>query len=142
MAQWYSSVESPLSSAFPDARCPYAWLDPVAQGPDLQVLGTFDKRWNFGDFKEEWDYPDLSQFSAWCEERGRSQKDNAHKSEDRKEEARMPMTKELHNRQVLPTDAFEAKVAQDWQQFMPEKRRGPMHKIPTPARAVTPLCLS
>jgi len=84
LSKWQTLFEGPLASAFPDARCPYVWLDPSSQGPDFGVLETFDRPWAFADFKEEWDYPDDSKFGAWFEERIRSRRQNARTSEDLK----------------------------------------------------------
>jgi len=84
MSQWYTTFEAHLSSAFPDVRCPYVWLDPFTQGPDIQVLERFDQPWTFADWKQEWDHPDSSQFSAWCEAHRKSRKGSAHKMKDLK----------------------------------------------------------
>jgi len=152
MTDWFTGFEQPLSLSFPDARCPYPWLDPVAQGPDLEVLDAFDKPWKFADFKAEWDHPDLSNFSSWLEERTSSHKQRAHKSQDLK-------PYEYHSKRSIPQGAYgvlressqhaymagqttnaslqpegKDKVACDWQQTMPEQRT--MLNVPTPARAV------
>mmetsp|Transcript_78769 Transcript_78769/g.156000 ORF Transcript_78769/g.156000 Transcript_78769/m.156000 type:complete len:382 (-) Transcript_78769:239-1384(-) len=75
--QWYFRVEAQLARAFPDCRCLYPWLDPLARGgPQLlaeEAQRPLAEPYTFSDFMEGWDFPDASQFAQWCEERRDSQ---------------------------------------------------------------------
>jgi len=122
MTQWYSDFETPLASTFPDARCPYAWLDPVAQGPDPEVLDTYEKPWKFSDFKEEWDHPDLTQFAAWYEERGRQGKEIVSGSEGKENKYGVGM------QSTSTTGKAE--------ESKPAPLQSALRSLPTPARAV------
>jgi len=79
--QWYCRVGAQLARSFPDSRCLYAWIDPLAAGcPRLLTekdLGSLDEHYTFIDFREGWDFPDAAQFGQWCEERRDNQTEKA-----------------------------------------------------------------
>jgi len=158
MTQWYSDFERPLSSAFPDSRCPYAWLDPVAQGPDLQALDSFEEPWKFTDFQQEWDYPDLLQFSAWFKDRGRRKKEKVCSPEETRAE-RDRLSREVQDLECEVDDSLSILQGQGSLSDIgspngslgsatisgsprPEAaydlapRQPPLGSLPTPARAV------
>jgi len=76
MQNWYHSIETTLSSSFPDSRCAYTWLDPIMHGPRAeQLIAPLESPFTFQDFKEGWDFADLSHYTAWCQERIQCRKD-------------------------------------------------------------------
>jgi len=76
MKEWYAFVEAPLSGAFPDARCPYVWLEPGAKQMPESILAPLAEPYSFRDCKASWDFPDDSKFAEWCEEMMRSRQEN------------------------------------------------------------------
>lgn len=74
MNWWHDTFEAPLAQALPDARCPYAWLDPASQGPREEALEQLAQPYSFADFRKDWDFPDDSGYQAWKGERVYSRK--------------------------------------------------------------------
>lgn len=151
ITNWYSQFEGPLSSAFPDARCPYVWLDPVAKGPDVQALDSFGEPWKFTDFQQGWDHPDVSQFSAWIKSGGRRKRETVCSAE----EIRAKHDSLLREIQALEEEVDDSLSTLQGQGSLsdigspnaaspkPEAaydlvpRQSPLSSLPTPLRAVS-----
>lgn len=121
MGRWCTAVEGPLSAAFPDARCPYVWLDPVTQGPDLGVFDDLRKPWTFAEFKQELDYQDASHFDEWMQ--ARCMKLTARADYD-EEDQRKPLNSEPADKRCEFDDMSQSL---------------PVFAVPTPSRAAPTL---
>eukprot|EP00747_Dinoflagellata_sp_TGD_P166784 gnl/TRDRNA2_/TRDRNA2_190127_c0_seq1.p1 gnl/TRDRNA2_/TRDRNA2_190127_c0~~gnl/TRDRNA2_/TRDRNA2_190127_c0_seq1.p1 ORF type:complete len:160 (+),score=22.84 gnl/TRDRNA2_/TRDRNA2_190127_c0_seq1:130-609(+) len=66
--EWCFRVETTLSQAFQDARCPYKFLDPRVHGSGSEdAQRDMSAPWLFRDFLNECDYPDEEGFDSWFE---------------------------------------------------------------------------
>lgn len=66
---WCVGVEEVLTTAFPDARCPYRFLDQKKRSPCFEeVQQLLTAQWNFQEFIKDCDFPDDENFETWCTE--------------------------------------------------------------------------
>jgi len=84
---WCFNVEGLLSEAFPDARCPYNFLDPCRRGPEADdIRRKLSAPWRFRDFMDGCDFADDAGFEDWCRARRDRQIAVAQQQQQREEE--------------------------------------------------------